>query len=183
MKTLRRFKVDCVGVNLVCFLTLTNRGRWIVSERFKFALRWLRWILSIVLLVCCCCCLLIIFVLIWRTVCVVLYCFRVCLESEMAEVSVVNWICYFLLVLLVARLSLHQARYESLLVMKVKVKGGTAVSGKSSWLSLILWNFHFDTFILSLSHVRQIFLILRRRQVSLMDQSLVVCLIASGISR
>ena len=70
------------------------------------------------------------------------------------EVSVFSWLLYFLLALLVSTLSLHQTRCESNLQIRKSKKGKT----------------------------RQIFLILRRRQVSLMDQSLVVCLATSGIA-
>ena len=60
------------------------------------------------------------------------YCFRafkVCLESKMSEeVSVFSWLVYFLLVLLVSRLSLHHTRYESNLQMR---KSKERNSGKS----------------------------------------------------
>ena len=79
--------------------------------------------------------------------------FQACIELEMGEVCVISWLVYFILVLLVSKLSLHHARFESNLMMRVKK-----------------------------SNPRQIFMILRRRQVSLMDQSLVVCLFTSGIT-
>ena len=88
--------------------------------------------------------------------------------SGMAEVFVVTWIAYFSLVLIVSKLSLHKARFASIfnphivcmshimLIYCIYFKVGTS------------WEF------------RKIFLIARRREVSLMDQSLVVCLLTSG---
>ena len=90
--------------------------------------------------------------------------------SGMAEVFVVTWIAYFSLVLIVSKLSLHKARFASIsnphivcmshimLIYCIYFKVGTS------------WEF------------RKIFLIARRREVSLMDQSLVVCLLTSGIA-
>ena len=78
------------------------------------------------------------------------YCFRafkVCLESKMSDkVSVFSWLVYFLLVLLVSRLSLHHTRYESNLQMRKSIERKPGKfswfwdGGKSPWWTKVLWS-------------------------------------------
>ena len=55
---------------------------------------------------------------------------KVFLGMEMAEVSVINWLVYFILVLIVSKLSLHHARYTISMICHEESKESKA--GKSS---------------------------------------------------